>query len=114
VLRFLGTANVASSPILATLLMEAIRSSEKLVPARAIRPHTLEDGILHERREKFCFETRRFTSEDVCDSAKYWKCKDVLVNSSLLLESTPSFQSVSLLLLCFYVEIDHCIMIERK
>jgi hypothetical protein len=44
------TANdVPSSPILITLMMEAIRSSETLVLIRATRRHIPKDGILHYR-----------------------------------------------------------------
>jgi hypothetical protein len=41
------TANVPSSPILVTLIMEAIRSSEASVLTRARLRHIPEDGILH-------------------------------------------------------------------
>jgi hypothetical protein len=48
VLQLLVTANVApSSPILATLMMAAICSSETLVLTRAIQHNIPEDGILH-------------------------------------------------------------------
>jgi hypothetical protein len=46
VLRLLVTAKVPSSPILATLMMEAIRSSETYAPTRATRRNFPEDVIL--------------------------------------------------------------------
>jgi hypothetical protein len=48
VLRLLVTANIVpSSPILGTLMMEAIRFSETSVLRRAARRNTSEDSILH-------------------------------------------------------------------
>jgi hypothetical protein len=46
VLRLLVTANVSSSPILVTLMMEAICFSETLVLTGATGPNIPEDGIL--------------------------------------------------------------------
>jgi hypothetical protein len=51
VLRFLVSANVVpSSPILVTLMMEAIRSSKTSVLARATLYNIPEDGIFHSHR----------------------------------------------------------------
>jgi hypothetical protein len=58
VLRLLVTANVPSSLILVTLMMEMLRSSETLVLTRATWRNILRDRILHShRREKLKFYT---------------------------------------------------------
>jgi hypothetical protein len=44
-LRLIVTANVPKSPILVTLMIEAISSAETSVLTRATRHNILEDGI---------------------------------------------------------------------
>jgi hypothetical protein len=46
-LQLLGTANVSSSPILVTLMLKEIHSSETLVLTRDIQHNIPEDRILH-------------------------------------------------------------------
>jgi hypothetical protein len=50
VLQLLLTANIPSSLILFTVMMEAIYSFESSILTRSTRLHIPEDGILHSHR----------------------------------------------------------------
>jgi hypothetical protein len=74
--RLLVTANVVpSSPILVTLMMEALRSSESSVLTRATRYNVPEDGILNSHRRH--------------NLNSYWRIYVFLSKFSLLADKSP-------------------------
>jgi hypothetical protein len=67
-LRLLVTANVPSSLILVTLMMEAIRSSESSVLTRATLRDIQQEGILHSHRRenlKFYKDSERIFKNEI-------------------------------------------------
>jgi hypothetical protein len=69
--RLLVTANVPISPILVTLMMEAIHSPETSVLTRVTQPNIPEDGILHSHRREISNLTENllaglFSREVIC------------------------------------------------
>jgi hypothetical protein len=54
---------VLSSPILVTLMMEAIRSSETSASTRAIRRNDREDGILQSKTSSHGFKLASYSGE---------------------------------------------------
>jgi hypothetical protein len=63
-LRLLATSNVSNSPILVTLMMEAIRSSETSALTRPTWRNIPEDSILHGKLTlKYIFFHLQFTTQ---------------------------------------------------
>jgi hypothetical protein len=78
---FLVTANVPSSLILVTLMMEVLSSSETLLLTRATRRNIPEDAILHSHRSEN--QKSYITAHTLlCGSSQYFHCSFGLRMSS--------------------------------
>jgi hypothetical protein len=70
--RLLVTANVPISPILVTLMMEALRSSETPVLTKAIRRNIPEDGTLHPIARHLVFVLVNAEGVTMCPAIDTW------------------------------------------
>jgi hypothetical protein len=86
--RLLVMANVVpSSPILVTLMMEALRSSETSVHKRAIRRIIPEDAILHSHRRGNHKSYRRVFPEEIIHK---WSRRFLIAQHDIKIETSGS------------------------
>jgi hypothetical protein len=82
--RLLVTANVPSSPILVTLMMEALRSSETSVLTRATRRNIPGDAILHTIQQSCTDDQTEISRDTLYNKVTGYRARTARVRSPIL------------------------------